>query len=268
MRHVDIKGYSPDSEWLARAETLLARLDAAERPGERAEVIDRHRSHWGGLKDALLALSGGKCWFSEARDCFSHWDVEHYRPKKEARDLDGGRTEGYWWLAFDWTNLRICGNVGNRKKGGYFPLRSDSQRATRWDDIRAEEPLLLDPVDQDDPALLSFDLEGRAIVAPHVADEWEQTRVRYSVERYRLDFPALMDKRKVVWAACWDASQEYLKELEAYNVSRSPVARDRSKQAVRRLRELLDPSAELSAVARACLLSTGEPRLTAIVGSI
>ena len=60
---------------------------------------------------------------------------------------------------------------------------------------------LLDPIDEDDPVLLSFNVEGRAIPAAHLTDAWEKARVEYSVERYNLVFPPLMDKRKVVWDA-------------------------------------------------------------------
>jgi len=82
------------------------------------------------LKDWLLKFSNGKCWFSEAKDTFSHMDVEHFRPKKSAKDLNGVEREGYWWLTFDWHNYRICGNVGNRKKGTFFPLSPGCTPAT------------------------------------------------------------------------------------------------------------------------------------------
>jgi hypothetical protein len=49
---------------------------------------------------------------------------------------------------------------------------------SRFEDFSKQ---LLDPVDKDDPNLLSFNLEGRALPAPHEHDEWERTRVEYSV---------------------------------------------------------------------------------------
>jgi hypothetical protein len=54
---------------------------------------------WGELKNWLLALSHQKCWFSEAKDSFQYWDLEHFRPKANAKNLDGSEREGYWWLA-------------------------------------------------------------------------------------------------------------------------------------------------------------------------
>ena len=37
----------------------------------------------------FLELSHQKCWFSEAKDRFSHLDVEHYRPKMRAKNKGG-----------------------------------------------------------------------------------------------------------------------------------------------------------------------------------
>jgi hypothetical protein len=268
VRHIRLLAQPPDAAWLNRANALLEELTAAPTDEARNAIIDGNRDVWGGLKDWLLSLSHGKCWFSEAKDCFSHWDVEHYRPKKAAKDVDGTPHAGYWWLAFDWTNLRICGNAGNRMKGTYFPLRQGCARVTIGGDIRLEDALLLDPVDYDDPALLSFNLEGRAIAAAHVIDTWERDRVEYSVRRYNLDFPPLMDKRKALWAECWRRVQEYLKELATYHAdTTNAVAKDRYKQAARGVRALMSDEQELSAVARACVLSSGDPRLTGLLQS-
>ena len=77
-----------------------------------------------------------------------------------------------------------------------------------------------------------------------------------------------MDKRKAVWAECWNCVQEYLKELATYRADKTNViARDRTKQAVKHVRELMREDRELSAVARACILSSGDPRLTGILQS-
>src|SRR5688572_23209318 len=117
MRHISLRTRTPDAGWVERADALADQLRNAADATARYEIIDRNRAFWGELKQWLLGLSHGKCWFSEAKDCFNHWDVEHYRPKTSAKDGDGTAYDGYWWLAFDWRNFRICGNAGNRKKG-------------------------------------------------------------------------------------------------------------------------------------------------------
>jgi hypothetical protein len=220
----------------------------------------------GELKDWLLSLSSQKCWFSEAKDCFNHWDVEHYRPKKSAKDKDGTEHDGYYWLAFDWTNFRICGNVGNRKKGTFFPLRDGCPRVGYDGDLRLEEPMLLDPADSDDPLLLSFDFEGNAIALSSLTDLWELERVEYSIERYNLNsYPPLVDKRKLVWNDCWMRIQDYLNELNTYHQSRSLVAHQQCKEKSKQIRTMLEADKEFSSVVRACLLSTGDPRVTGLI---
>jgi hypothetical protein len=149
-----------------------------------------------------------------------------------------------------------------------FPIATWMRAGQPHGDIRYEDAKLLDPIDEDDPGLLSFNMEGRAIPAAHLTDAWEKERVKYSVERYNLDFPPLMDKRKAVWDECWHCIREFKEELATYhNDERNVIARDRSKQALKRLRELMREDRELSSVARACVLSSGDPRVTGILQS-
>jgi hypothetical protein len=268
MRHIALRTRNPDASWARRADALIDRLRGAADAAARNEIIEQNRGLWGELKQWLLELSHGKCWFSEAKDCFSHWDVEHYRPKKSAKDDDGTAHDGYWWLAFDWQNFRICGNAGNRKKGAYFPLRAGCARCQPFADLRYEQPALLDPTDEDDPVLLYFNMEGRAVPAPHIQDAWERTRVTRSVERYNLDFPPLMDGRKTVWAECWSRLQEYLREVALYQGDpANAIAKDRLKQAARRVRELIREDQQFSSVARACVESSGDPRAVGLLRS-
>ncbi|MBI5029247.1 MAG: hypothetical protein HZB51_01870 [Chloroflexi bacterium] len=270
MRYIPLKDHQPDQAWIDKANHLIDALRVAPDSEARKKIIDAdaNKRVWGELKGWLLSLSHHKCWFSEAKDCFSHWDVEHYRPKKSAKDRDGTEYDCYWWLAFDWTNFRICGNVGNRKKGTFFPLRDGCPRIAPFGDVRLEEPLLLDPADPDDPSLISFDVEGNAIFSPAFTDPWEKERVEYSIERYNLnDYQPLVDKRKIVWNDCWMRIQEYLRELNAYHQSRSMIAHQLSKEKAQQIRKMLHEDQEFSAVARACLLNTGDPRVAGFLRS-
>lgn len=263
MRHISLQGKSPDDAWLAKANTLVDKLRKAPTKAARDKIIDDNAGFWGDLKEWLLSLSHEKCWFSEAKDVFNHWHVEHFRPKKSAKDQDGTEHDGYWWLAFDWQNFRICGSVGNSKKGTFFPLRDGCARTTLDGDTRLEDPLLLDPTDPNDPGLLSFDLEGNAIVAPGVNDEWDKLRVTYSITRCKLDYDPLVNKRRTLWGECWRRIQDYQAEIEKYRNDRNnDMARKGFKDAALRLRELLKSTEEFSAVARACILSSGDDRVT------
>lgn len=266
MRQITLNDPPPEPEWLEKAQAILQQLDDAPDKATRDQIIDRNKGFWGELKSWLLELSHNKCWFSEAKDCFSHWEVEHFRPKKSAKDLDGTTHDGYWWLSFDWTNFRICGNAGNRSKGTFFPLEEGCPRCTRQGDLRYEQHLLLDPANQYDPSLLSFNMAGEAIPDADVTDEWELRRVEYTITRCNLQFGPLVDKRKVVWGECWRRVQDFLRERQKWLSDRNNlVAKHAFQTAAENVRVMMRENEELSAVARACVESAGDRRLSALL---
>jgi len=256
--------------WLKESDRLvgeLAKLVAAGTIKERNELIDKHSSHWGKLKPWLLALSGGKCWFSEVRELYSHYDVEHFRPKKEAKALDASLRDGYWWLAFDYMNFRVCGNVGNRKKGGWFPLKDGSLCSTYSEPCEeSETPYLLDPIDDDDVALIAFDEEGKVIPMPG-SSAWEQERVNETVKRLKLnEHPPLAEARRKVWQQVDRLIDDFTTAKARCRTGNNPVAKAKLTEVRARVREMTSTTAELSAVARWCLLIRNDPQLSRLVG--
>lgn len=254
--------------WLAEAARLvaeLAKLHAAGKIKERNQLIDKHGGHWRKLKPWLLALSGGKCWFTEARDFASHRDVEHFRPKKAARNIKGPERDGYWWLAFDYTNFRIACTVPNRKKGAWFPLRYGSQCSTYTRLCEGDEvPHFLDPTNAYDVTLLAFDEEGKAIPAPGIS-RWEKVRVKRTVERLKLtEHRALAEERRKVWQNVTKLINTYLQALSQSRTS--SAARERVRATSREIYRLTKPDAELSAVAKCCIRFRNDPRLSRLVG--
>ncbi len=271
----NIPGWTPWTQarwdaWLAKSQQLVADMAALEAAGKRDErnaLIDANSGHWGALKDWLLALSGGKCWFSEVRELYSHYDVEHFRPKKEAKALDGAERDGYWWLAFDYMNFRACGNVGNRKKGGWFPLQQGSLCSTYAAPCEESEArYLLDPIDDDDVSLIAFDEEGKVIPAPGVSD-WEQQRVQETVKRLKLnEHVPLAEARRKVWQRVDGLIEDFHKAKARCGPGNNPAAKAKLTEVRGRIREMTDPAAELSAVARWCLLLRNDPQLWSLVG--
>jgi uncharacterized protein (TIGR02646 family) len=258
----------PDTQWLQDADVLLQQLAAAADKPARDKIIDDNADMWGRLKEWLLEQSHGKCWFSEAKDCFNHWHVEHFRPKKSAKDLDGAKYDAYWWLAFDWRNYRICGAVGNTKKGTFFPLRDGCTRCAPGGNQLLEDPMLLDPCVARDPSLLTFNLEGKPLPAPdNNLTPWDHARAEYTITRCQLeDYPPLNEKRKVVWEDCWNAIQEYRSYLHLGATDPTDsLARDRANQAAARILKKVQATEEFSAVARACVLSSGDSRVTRLL---
>lgn len=240
--------------------------EAEEKIKARNQFIDDHSGHWAKLKPWLFALSHGKCWFTEGRDICSHTDVEHFRPKKEAKELDGSVRDGYWWLTFDYGNFRAAGNVPNRKKGGWFPLHKDSH-CSRFC-ARCEESetyYLLDPIKQTDVALLAFDEEGNAIPHPK-ADDWERERVQISIDRLKLnDHDALPQERRRVWQQVSKEIDGYFEAKSKYRPGINPAPMEKMEERLRRIRELTRPDAELSAVALWCVQFRHDDQLLHLV---
>jgi hypothetical protein len=256
-------------KWLALSREHLVTITAMHNAGDtkgRNSFIDKNSTHWGKLKVWLKVLSKGKCWFSEVRELYSHYDVEHFRPKKEAKNIDKSVRDGYWWLAFEYTNYRLCGNVGNRKKGGWFPLKSDSLYST-FDNQReeSEDACLLDPTDENDVNLIAFDETGNAIPTPTSSD-WERLRVEQTIERLKLNEHAdLAEARRKIW-------QQVCFEIDQYKASKArccqggnPAARQKMKFHGQNIRNLTSFEAELSSVAKWCVFFRLDAELARLV---
>ncbi len=258
--------------WLTKSKHLVEELSVLNSEGkieERNKLIDKNSAHWGALKPWLLELSNGKCWFSEVRDLYSHYDVEHFRPKKEAKELVANIRDGYWWLAFDYMNFRVCGNVGNRKKGGWFPLREGSLCSTyehRCED--AETVYLLDPVDESDVQLITFDEEGKVIPAPDVS-QWEEERVMETIKRLKLnDHAPLAEERRKIWQKMNGLIEEYTNAKAGCAAGMNPVAKEKLRQSLFKMRLMVVKQAELSSVARWCILFRNDSGLNRFFSAV
>jgi hypothetical protein len=252
VRYIPLLESQPPPVWLEKAAAATAELEAEVDPANRLKIIKKKEAVWGELKDWLLSLSDQKCWFSEAKDCFQHWDVEHFRPKAKAKNLDGSEREGYWWLSFAWKNLRACGRVGNVKKGTYFPLGSGYSATSIHRDTDEEVPLLLDPVVKADCALLSFNQLGEAVPAPG-ADDWSAKRVTTSVAQYELDFDKLALQRKTVWETCTALVHEIQHLMKEQAQQPGAAKKARIEEKIRQLASLARRESVCSSAAIACL---------------
>jgi hypothetical protein len=256
--------------WLAESKKLhgeLAKLHKDNKIDERNKFIDDHSKHWGKLKPWLLALSYGKCWFTEGRDICSHFEVEHFRPKKEATQDEVATRDAYWWLAFDYTNYCVSGNVSNRKKGTQFPLRINtpiSTYETRCEHL--EEPYLLNPTNPTDPNLLAFDEEGNAIPIPG-CDEWSQKRVGKSIEILKLNEHDILPKaRREIWQKISRLINSLSKHFnESIHHVGNPQAllliKENIKDKKNQILEMIQPCSPLSMAAIWCIKFRNDPLL-------
>lgn len=266
----DIPGWNAWSqqkwnEWSSKSSRLLRIMSWFESKGRkdwRNSVIEEYNSHWAELKPWLVALSNGKCWFSDVRELYSHYDVEHFRPKKQAKALDGTIRDGYWWLAFDHMNFRLCGNVGNRKKGGWFPLRAGSACSTFIAPCEdSEEFYFIDPINASDVSLIGFNDEGSLIPWPDASD-WDTKRVEETAKRLKLnEHHLLAEERRKIWQSMHRLTLKY--ELHTARAARgpNPGARQIAEETARQIKSMISPKEELSSVARCYLALSNRPRL-------
>lgn len=113
------------------------------------------------VKKTLEIAQHQKCAFCELkykRVCYG--DVEHLRPKGGYRqdEQDTLHFPGYYWLAYEWTNLFASCQLCNEKfKANYYPLADPAKRALcHTDPMHLEENLLIDPAAEDPEQFISF----------------------------------------------------------------------------------------------------------------
>jgi hypothetical protein len=228
----------------------------AERCRQTRGTQRTHRCEQRSLGQAerlVVALSWGKCWFSETRNLYMHYDIEHFRPKKVAKELAAeNHRDGYWWLAFDCMNFRVCGTVGNRKNGGWFPLRPGSLCSAYTHQCEeSETPYLIDPVNDEDVASLAFDEEGKITPAPGIS-AWDLERVNETIKRLKLnEHEPLSEARRKVWQQVDCLIDDFKNAKTRCDPGSIPSAMEKIRQVCARVREMTQPTAELSSVARA-----------------
>ncbi|MFK3602133.1 HNH endonuclease [Pseudomonas sp. AP19] len=182
------------------------------------------------VRRALEKMFHGKCAYCETYYAASApVDIEHYRPK-------GGVTEaethgGYWWIAMQWENLLPSCIDCNRKRGqviveastslaalaataspklhqagkkNSFPLANSGVRATaESNDFIREEPLLLNPCDDDPAAHLMYSVDPAhptGLIVPTGSTQ-QRERGAVSIQVYGLNRLKLLEDRTRVLRA-------------------------------------------------------------------
>lgn len=163
--------------------------------GARRFEFDRSIYGHHTVKEALLSAQHGKCCFCESKvRHVASGDVEHFRPKAAVRQSEDDPLDapGYYWLAYDWSNLFFCCERCNRRhKANLFPLADPEKRVRRHHDARrigVERPLFIDPGSEDPGRFMSF---RRSSVYP--IDDSE--RGKQTIRGLGLDRAALDENR-------------------------------------------------------------------------
>jgi hypothetical protein len=154
-------------------------------------------------RDLIFAPYAGKCAYCEGKIfAQSAGQVEHFRPKSGLRNLKNKAVKigpeeahpGYWWLAYDPSNLLpACGmcNVYTRKAGGKgerFPLPDGGFVATKPGEEKREKPLLIHPGREDPAGLFDIDFETGVLVP-------NNTRAEVCIDVLGLNREALVEER-------------------------------------------------------------------------
>ena len=104
------------------------------------------------VRRQLKACQNNKCCYSEIKFVRDSVHVEHFRPKG-ALGQKGRKPKqypGYYWLAYEWSNLMLCKPGINSDKKDYFPLEKKSPRVrNHHGNITLERPMIIDPASED-----------------------------------------------------------------------------------------------------------------------
>lgn len=201
-----------------------------------------------------------KCWYSEAWVGMSDIHIDHFRPKAKVIQYENFdfntplANSGYYWLRNDITNYRASCAFCNRKtgdggKGNFFPLQPGSPRLTP-NGNETEQPLLLDPCNQQDVRIISFLVKDVICASIQPGDN---DRVKASTVIYNLNHPDIVDKRAKVWEAVAQAIASY----NAGNMNQT--------ECLRQLNLYTARDAECSACAIACVNSLAPDEIKALL---
>jgi hypothetical protein len=232
---------------------------------QRAEHIKTNSKIWRDFKSYLSQMSYGKCWYSESPEAQSHLDVDHFRPKLEARRDDKICDKpGYEWLAFSWDNFRLSAQLSNRPvrneetdetdgKGSWFPLVDGSPKAS-WDNrcIDQERPMLLDPMNVEDVRLIEVQADGRMGPSKYCHGT-NKARVRASIVRLGLDLPRLKEARLRTMRRVTELSDILAEMLESSDGDHSFADKAPIDAAINAIRNTTHPRESYAAAARSQL---------------
>ncbi len=236
---------------------------------QRAEYIKKNSKIWKDFKGYLSHMSYGKCWYSESPEAQSHLDVDHFRPKLEARrDESVCDKPGYDWLAFSWDNFRLSAQLSNRPvrneetdetdgKGSWFPLIDGSPKAS-WNDrcIDQERPLLLDPTNSEDVRLIDVQADGRMGPSKYCLGT-DKKRVQASIVRLGLDLPRLKEARLRAMRQVSELSEMLADMLKASEGDDAFADKAPMKRLIKAMRNSTYPNEPYAAAARSQLRMMG-----------
>ncbi|AZS21205.1 hypothetical protein S2M10_01670 [Sphingomonas sp. S2M10] len=261
MQYINLEDILPNiRHLLADLQTAQDLIMAEADPRRRAALIEANQNRWTALRDAFEGASGGKCWYTECESPGADNDIDHFRPKGKVKE--DRRHPGYYWLAFDWRNMRLSCQRANRPRiapgarvaGGkstHFPLLATGVRATEpGDDIRLEHPALLDPTDPGDPILLTFLPNGEIDLSPQYrGNAVAEAKIAASRLGLHLNWPKFVEGRMTLYNII-ERDVERGKREAPNDYLGMPQASQAFKDVIGDLKRRLNPRAQYAAAAK------------------
>lgn len=161
----------------------------------REPTADDIKGKYRTMRPYLREMQFYKCCYCEKYGEDKYCEVEHYRPKAQARRAPGRAESGYWWLAWTWGNLLyICKNCNN-EKGSWFPIHG-SRLMPQQQPPGDERPQILDPANADMSPLAHIQFR---LVKNGRDEQWRpfcrngSPQGHQTISKLQLDRSALMD---------------------------------------------------------------------------
>lgn len=161
--------------FLGNVKEARERVEEALRSGRHlGDGEDDFPPLWRSFKTILATAQHGKCGYCERYIATHGGDVEHYRPKGRLQALPDDRSkwgqdhihtglmvksrsleklcdQGYFWLAYEWTNYLVsCARCNQWWKRCLFPVAETPRSLPPQKGVN-ETPLLLHPFGDEDP---------------------------------------------------------------------------------------------------------------------
>lgn len=260
MRHINTSNYAPEADWLELSKEKLDIITPMD-SDEKKDYIKRHPI-WRTIKEDLQSMSNRKCWYCERQQVREHFHLDHFRPKNRVKCADGSEIDGYWWLAYEYSNYRFCCPYCNSPhpsdseyKGGKninFPLIDETRRAiSPDDDIEDEIHVLLDPTKSTDPSLLIFCETG--YVNPKISnhESIHYHRADQTITLLDLNHEYLVDPRQKKWFDCERLIKQGKKAFDKY-LSGDVEALDEYEDIIILMKDYISVFSEYSATAVCC----------------